>query len=158
MVNIGVTINKLLIKKSKTIAIAESCTGGLLSNIITNTPGSSKYFLFGIVVYSNKAKTSLLKIPASHIKRYGAVSEKIALLMAKNVRILVSSDYGIGITGIAGPSGEIQKKPVGTVFISLATKKKEFIKKFNFQGSRLEIKRKTALKALLMLKRLLLSD
>ena len=149
------TINKLLIKKSKTIAVAESCTGGLLSNIITNIPGSSKYFLLGIVAYSNKAKISILKIPAKIIETHGSVSKQVTGLMAKNIRKLASSDYGIGISGIAGPSKGDPEKPIGTVYISLSTKNKLSTKKYHFGGSRLTIKRKTAILALSNLKKLL---
>ena len=150
-----ITISKLLIKKSKTIAVAESCTGGLLSNLLTNIPGSSKYFLLGIVAYSNKAKISILKIPAKIIKTHAVVSKQVAGLMAKNVRELAASDYGIGISGIAGPSGGTPKKPIGTVYISLATKNKLSTKKYHFAGSRVTIKRKTAILAFSNLKKLL---
>ncbi len=152
-----VSVSSLLIKKNKTIAVAESCTGGLLANLLTNIPGSSQYFLLGIVAYSNQTKTSLIRIPALLIKRYGAVSSQVAQLMSQNVRRIASSGYGIGITGIAGPLGGTPIKPVGTVFISVADKNKAITKRFHFTGNRLEIKRKTALKALSMLKSLILA-
>ena len=150
-------IGQLLIKKDKTIAVAESCSGGLLANLFTNIPGSSQYFILGIVAYSNRTKISLLKIPAMLIKQHGAVSGQIAQLMAKNVRRIASSSYGIGATGIAGPGGGTPTKPVGTVFISVAAKNKVITKRFRFAGSRLEIKRKVATKALSMLKGLILT-
>ena len=150
-----INLNQLLIKRAKTIAIAESCSGGLLANLLTNFSGSSKYFLLGIVAYSNQSKISLLKIPASLIKRSGAVSSPVAKHMAENVRRIASSDYGIGITGIAGPLGGTALKPTGTVFISVATRNKLITKKFHFLGSRLVVKRKSALKALSMLRELL---
>jgi len=150
-----VIISQLLIKKGKTIAVAESCTGGLLANLLTNIPGSSKYFLLGIVAYSNQAKTSLLKIPGALIRRYGAVSYQVCRLMAKNIREIASSDYGIGITGIAGPLGGTRAKPVGTVYICAAAQNKSITKKICFSGSRLVVKRKAVLKALSMLKELL---
>ncbi len=150
-----ITISELLIKKNKTLAVAESCTGGLLANVLTNIPGSSKYFLLGVVAYNNQTKTSLLNVPERIIKRYGAVSRQVAQLMAQNVRKNASSDYGIGITGIAGPGGGTPKKPIGTVFISIAAQNKEKTQKFHFTGSRLAVKRKTALKALSMLKQFL---
>lgn len=155
MSNQEIAISQILIKQGKTIAVAESCTGGLLANQLTNISGSSQYFLLGIVAYSNEAKTSLLKVPAALIKRHGAVSSPIAQLMAQNVRKIASSDYGIGITGIAGPSGGTSTKPTGTVFISVATQDKTISKKFHSSGSRLIVKRKTALKALSMLQELL---
>ena len=150
-----ITISRQLIKKTKTIAIAESCTGGLLANLITNIPGSSQYFLLGVVAYSNQTKISLLKVPTLLITRYGAVYDKVAQIMAQNVRKIASSDYGIGITGIAGPFGGTPVKPAGTVFISVATRNKVVTKKFHFLGSRLVVKRKAALKALSILKNLL---
>ena len=152
-----ISISKLLIKKGKTVAVAESCTGGLLTNLLTNISGSSQYLLLGIVAYNNQVKTSLLKIPALLIKRHGAVSTEIAQLMAQNVRRIASSDYGIGITGIAGPLGGTPLKPTGTVFISIATRKKTITKKFHFLGNRLMVKRKTVLKAISILRKLLLS-
>jgi nicotinamide-nucleotide amidase len=151
-----IAITQLLIKKGKTIAVAESCTGGLLGNLLTNIPGSSQYFLLGIIAYSNQAKTSLLKIPALLIKREGSVSSRVSRLMARNVRRIASSSYGIGITGIAGPSGGTKAKPKGTVFISVATGNKVQTKKFHFYGSRLAVKRKTVMKAISILKSFLL--
>jgi len=151
-------INQLLIKKKKTIAVAESCTGGLLANLLTNVSGSSQYFLLGVVAYSNKVKISLLKIPALTIKRYGAVSAKVAQLMAQNVKKIASSDYGIGIPGIAGPLGGSPKKPIGTVFISVSGRKKSINKRFRFRGSRRDIKRKTAIKAISILKKIILRN
>ncbi len=147
-----IDISQLLIKKGKTLAVAESCTGGLLTNLLTNIPGSSQYLILGIVAYSSQAKTSLLNVPAGLIQRYGAVSQQVARLMAQNVRKTASCDYGIGITGIAGPLGGTSKKPTGTVFICVATANKTITKKFHFPGSRLTVKRKTVLKALSMLK------
>ncbi len=148
-------IGRLLIKKNKTIAVAESCTGGLLSNLFTNIPGSSQYFLLGIVAYSNQSKTSLLRIPAIVIKRYGTVSSQVCKLMAENIRIIASSDYGIGITGIAGPHGGTPTKPIGTVFISVASRNKVATKKLHFPNTRLVVKRKTVIKALSMLREFL---
>lgn len=153
-----VSINQLLIKKAKTVAVAESCTGGLLANLFTNIPGSSQYFLLGIVAYSNQSKTSLLKIPARLIKRCGAVSGEVCKLMAQNVMRIASSDYGIGITGICGPLGGTPLKPRGTVFISIATRNKSVTKKFHFLGSRLMVKRKTVLKAISILRKFLLKN
>ena len=150
-----ISISKKLTKNGRTIATAESCTGGLLANMFTNLPGSSQYFLVGIAAYSNQAKTSLLKIPAAVIKQHGAVSSEVSKLMAQNIRKISSSDYAIGITGIAGPGGGSPKKPLGTVFISLAVNSKTITKRFRFTGTRLEIKRKTALKAVSMLNALI---
>lgn len=148
-------IHKLLIKKRKTIAVAESCTGGLLSTLLTHISGSSKYFLLGTVVYSNISKNSLLKIPLSTIRLNGAVSTEVSGKMAESIRKLAKTDYGIGITGIAGPTGGSIEKPVGTVFIALAEKNKQICRKFIFKGNRASIRKQAALKALQLLKKLL---
>jgi len=148
-------IHKLLIKKKKNIAVAESCTGGLLSNLLTQIPGSSKYFILGIVAYSNQAKENILKIPRNIIAQKGAVSNNVAGLLAKSVRLIAKTDFGIGVTGIAGPGGGSKEKPVGTVFIAVDSKNKTICKKFNFSGTRLSIRRKSALKALELLKGLI---
>ncbi|MDO8489373.1 MAG: CinA family protein [Candidatus Omnitrophota bacterium] len=160
------THNKLL-SSAKTISIAESCTGGLLSSILTQTPGSSKYFLLGVATYSNRSKELILNIPAHIIIKYGAVSEKIAILMAKNIRKKINSDFGLSITGIAGPvrSGNPRRetsnksgpaettlnKPVGTVFIGLSYKNKNICRRFSFRGKRDEIRKKSAYEALRLL-------
>jgi len=141
-------IGKLLLKKKKTLSIAESCTGGLLADRITDIPGSTKYFQIGVVAYSNESKNKVLNIPIETIKEHGAVSRQVASLMAKNVRLLGSSDIGIGISGIAGPSGGTKKKPVGLVYISLSTKDKTLCKEFRFLGQRNIIKFKATQAAL----------
>jgi nicotinamide-nucleotide amidase len=142
---------KILIKQKKTLAAAESCTGGLLADLLTNIPGSSAFFWLGLVVYDNKAKEQILKVSPSIIKQKGAVSEETAIAMAKNVRELLKTDLGIGITGIAGPGGGSKDKPVGLVFIALASSKNTLVEKFLFKGPRLKIKRQSAQAALRML-------
>lgn len=137
-------IKKLLTQKNKTLAIAESCTGGLISNKLTNTPGSSQYFLLGIVAYSNKAKVKILKVPASTLRKSGAVSKNTALSMARGVQKLTNSDFALATTGIAGPTGGTKNKPIGTVFIACASKKRIICKKFRFRGTRRSIKNQTA--------------
>ncbi|MDI6758153.1 MAG: CinA family protein [Candidatus Omnitrophota bacterium] len=144
-------VHKLLIKKQKTIATAESCTGGLLSAFLTQLSGSSKYFILGIVAYSNKAKQDILKIPSNLIAKKGAVSKETAGLMARSIRKIASSNFGIGITGIAGPSAGTPKKPVGTIFIAIDSKDKKILKKFHFKGKRAAIRKQAALKALNLL-------
>ena len=133
-------VGKILIKSKMTLAVAESCTGGLLSSRITDVSGSSEYFTMGIVAYSNKIKENILGVSGKLIKKYGAVSKQVALEMAKGVRLLAGTDIGIGITGIAGPTGGTKSKPVGLVYISLVTGKKHITKGFRFKGSRTEIK------------------
>jgi nicotinamide-nucleotide amidase len=147
-----IKIHKLLIKKRETISVAESCSGGLVSNLLTLPSGSSSYFLLGIVAYSNTAKTAVLNIPPSLIAKEGAVSKKVASAMAKSIRKIAKSDFGIGITGIAGPTGATKNKPVGTVFIAVDATNRNICKKFLFKGNRLQIRKKAAIKALELLK------
>jgi len=145
-------IHRLLIKKQKSLAVAESCTGGLLSQLLTGLSGSSGYFILGVVAYHNRTKGGLLRIPASVIAQKGAVSEEVACKMAQAVRRLAGSDFAVGITGIAGPAGDSPGKPVGTVFIAVTGKNRILSKKFLFKGNRLNIRQKAALKALYLLK------
>lgn len=150
--NILPQIHDLLLKKEETIAVAESCTGGMLAEMLTRNSGSSKYFLLGIVSYSNKAKNKILRVSNSVIVQKGAVSSETARKMAQSVRILAGSGFGIGITGIAGPTGGTFLKPVGTVFIAINSKNKKLCEKFNFKGSRDKIRKQTALETLKLLK------
>lgn len=152
MAKLELEINKLFIKKKKTLAVAESCTAGLLSNLITNIPGSSKYFILGVIAYSNKSKISVLKIPKDIMVKNGAVCSQVAQLMAKSIRRLAKTDFGVGVTGIAGPAGGSANKPVGTVFIAIDSPHKKIGKRFYFKGTRLVIKKKAAHKALELLK------
>ena len=110
----------LLIEKKMTLAVAESCTGGLISNRLTNVAGSSAFFERGIVTYSNAAKIKLLGVPAGVIEKYGAVSEETARLMAEGIRKITGADLGLSSTGIAGPTGGSPDKPVGTVYLALS--------------------------------------
>lgn len=150
---------KAMIKNGRTLSVAESCTGGLLAHRITNIPGSSKVFLLGITAYRDEFKNKILKVPQKILREEGAVSYQTAWLMARNIRKLAKADFGVGITGIAGPGGGsttlttsgTKNKPLGTVFIAVSSSRKTIAGKFNFSGNRLEIKRKTADKALDML-------
>ena len=144
-------IHQKLIQKEKTAAVAESCTGGLLSNLLTSLPGSSNYFLLGVITYSNKSKEIILNIPAKTIAKYGAVSRQVAILMAQNIRKKTHADFGISITGIAGPRTTTTTKPVGTVFIALAKKNKTLCRLFLLHGKRGEIRKQSAQKALRLL-------
>ena len=139
------------------MAIAESCTGGLISNRITDIPGSSKYFKRGAIAYSNEVKVSALKVSPQLLKRYGAISRQVATQMAKNIREIVGTDYGLGVTGIAGPTGGTRSKPVGLVYIALAAPKNTLCCKFNFTGERKIIKFKTSQAALDMMRRYFLA-
>jgi nicotinamide-nucleotide amidase len=104
-------VTNLLLRNKKTIAVAESCSGGLISHSLTNISGSSKYFKLGIVLYSNQSKSRILKIKEKEIKTHGAVSQRIAYLMAKKVKQLAKTDIGVSTTGIAGPTGGSPKSP-----------------------------------------------
>ena len=128
-------IVSLLKKKKFKIAIAESCTGGMLSSAITSVSGSSKVFTMGLVTYSNQSKINILKIPKNIIKKYGAVSIKCCLAMVNNLRKISKSNVCISITGIAGPKGGTKKKPVGLVYIGIRVGKKVFINKCNFKNN-----------------------
>lgn len=113
-------VAKLLIQNEKTVASAESCTGGLLAKMLTDVPGSSVYFLQGYVTYSNESKTRLLNVPSDVISRHGAVSEEVARLLADNARRAAGTDFALSTTGIAGPGGGSPDKPIGLVYIALA--------------------------------------
>ncbi len=141
-----------LIEKGKTVAFAESCTGGWLGKLITDIPGSSKAFLGGVVSYSNDAKIEILNVPSETIERFGAVSPQTAFFMANNVRKLFKSDYGVGITGVAGPS-QSEKKPAGLVYISVCSKEKTIVKKYNLRGDRDMVRQQTTSRAFDLLRR-----
>lgn len=144
-------ILKNFIFNKKTLAMAESCTGGLIGDRLTNMAGASAYFYLGIIAYDNAAKTKILKVPLSLLKKQGAVSAPVASVMAQNVRKILKTDYGLSVTGIAGPGGGSKNKPVGLVFMALSTKAKTTVKKFLFKGTRLAIKRQACQSALKML-------
>lgn len=151
MLKIVKQIHNILVKSNKTVAVAESCTGGLLSYLLTQLPGSSRYFLLGTVTYSNKSKENILRLPQQIIAKNGTVSKPVAVFMAEAARKISRSDFGIGITGIAGPQGGTPTKPIGTVFIALDSRDKKICKKFVFRGSRTAIRKQAALKSLELL-------
>jgi PncC family amidohydrolase len=124
---------KELNKKKLTVSIVESCTGGLLSSKFTLLPGSSKIYKYGLITYSNSSKIKLLKIPKKTLKKYGAVSKQICLLMVKNLNKFAKTDISISTTGIAGPEGGSKTKPVGLVYIGIKYKKKFLYKKLLIQ-------------------------
>ena len=133
-------ISKILKEKKLTIATAESATGGLIANSLTNISGSSEYFDRGLVTYSNRAKIELLDLKKETLDKYGAVSKETAKEMAEGVRNKSKVDIGVSTTGIAGPSGGTKEKPVGIVFIGLSTKKETIVDKYQFNSDRLENK------------------
>jgi len=132
--NFNQKIVSLLKKKKLNLAIAESCTGGMLSSAITSVSGSSKIFMMGLVTYSNQAKTSILKVPQKIIKKYGAVSVQCCLAMVNNLEKISKSKVCVSITGIAGPKGGSKLKPVGLVYIGIRVRKKVFVNKCNFKN------------------------
>ncbi len=136
MSNLSLKIVKLLTKKKITVSFAESCTGGLLASSITSISGSSKVFNMGLVTYSNNAKVKLLKVPKKTITKYGAVSYETCLSMVKNLSKISKSDISISITGVAGPNGGTNEKPVGLVYIGLKKGSKIIIKKNIFKSKK----------------------
>ena len=150
----------LLIKRKKMkLAIAESCTGGMLSSTITSVSGSSKVFTMGLVTYSNQAKTSILKVSQKIINKYGAVSVQCCLAMVNNLSKISNSKACVSITGIAGPKGGSKQKPVGLVYIGIKVGKKIVINKFNFKNKgRTYIQRQTVKKTLNLLAKLITQD
>ncbi|MDI3540844.1 MAG: nicotinamide-nucleotide amidase [Thermosediminibacterales bacterium] len=148
-------VGRMLIERRCTISIAESCTGGYLSHLLTNIPGISAVFDRGIISYSNKSKTEILNVPAEILKQKGAVSQETAISMASWIRKLSGTDLGVAITGIAGPDGGTPLKPVGLVFIALSTDSGDLCEKYLFNGNREAIKRRSALAALDLIRRYL---
>ena len=149
-------IVSLLKRKKLKIAVAESCTGGMLSNKITSVSGSSKVFTLGLVTYSNQAKISILKVPKKIISKYGAVSVQCCLAMVNNLSKISKVKSCVSITGIAGPKGGSKQKPVGLVYIGIRVGKKVVINKCNFKNKgRLFIQKQTVKKTLNLLIKLI---
>ena len=136
-------LHKKLIRKSMTISVAESCTGGLLSNKLTKLSGSSKYFQMGFITYSNDAKINVLRIKKKIINKYGAVSSECCRSMVENLSKLSKSKINVSITGVAGPNGGTKLKPVGLVYIGIKIYNNNYIFKKIYKGKRLDIQRKT---------------
>lgn len=149
-------VGRLLVDRGLKIAVAESCTGGLVSHRITNIPGSSSYLERGVVAYSNAAKVELLKVDEDLLQKYGAVSLEVARLMAEGVKAISGADIGISITGIAGPTGATMDKPVGLVFIGICDDTMCTAKEFRFGNDRVLNKDRSSQAALDMLRRNLL--
>ncbi len=137
--------------KKKTLATAESCTGGLIAHALTNIPGSSSWFKGGVIAYDNEVKINMLSVPRALLIEHGAVSAKVAQQMAEHIRNTLKTDFGIAVTGIAGPTGGTPQKPVGLVFISASSPRKTLVRKFLFKGTRLSIKKQAAQTALNLL-------
>ena len=147
---------KALAARGLTVAFAESCTGGLLTKRITDVPGASEVLPGGVCSYSNEIKNRVLGVDAGLLRCYGAVSEPVALRMARGVRRLMGADIGVGTTGIAGPASDDTEKPVGLVYIALALPGGRYVcREYHFEGSRAEIREQTADAALAHLNRCL---
>jgi len=151
-------LGEMLRERGLSLSVAESCTGGLIGNLLTNVAGSSSYFKGGVIVYSNQCKVDLLNVSQESIKEYGAVSDQTAREMAEGVKKKVNTDMGLAVTGIAGPDGGSEKKPVGTVHIGLALDNETFSGKYLFPGLRKQVKLNTAMMALDWVRRYLNGD
>ena len=149
-------VGKLLLNNNLTITLAESCTGGLICGKITNSPGSSSYLLGGVVAYSNSLKIDYLDVSSKLLESHGAVSREVAEAMAVGVRSRSGSDIGLAVTGIAGPGGGTAEKPVGTIYIAIATSEENWVTKFHFQGDREQIREITAQSGLDLIRKYLL--
>jgi nicotinamide-nucleotide amidase len=147
-------VGRALARRRLTLAVAESCTGGLVSDRLTNVPGSSRYLLMGVVAYHNRIKADVLGVPPSLLLRDGAVSPQAAQAMAKGIRARAGADLGLAVTGIAGPTGAAPTKPVGLVYLALADARTTQVRRCQFHGDRLAIKHQTAQLALDWLRRI----
>jgi PncC family amidohydrolase len=135
-----IVVGQLLKEKGLTLATAESCTGGLIADRITNVPGSSEYFRGGIVAYAYEAKVALLDVSWDTLRMHGAVSKETVIEMARGVRIALGADLALSVSGIAGPGGGLPDKPVGTTWIGLSTTDGDWARRFIWDGDRLENK------------------
>lgn len=145
-------IGELLRARDLKLATAESCTGGLVGHLVTNAPGSSEYYLGGVVAYAYEAKTALLGVSPEFLLEHGAVSEETARAMASGLRARLGPDVAIAITGILGPGGATPSKPVGLVYIALQASDADWCRQFLWTGTRLENKQNSASAALELLK------
>jgi PncC family amidohydrolase len=147
-------LTTLLKKKKIKVAVAESCTGGLISYNLTKTPGASKYFMMGVVSYSNKSKIDFLKVKQKTLTKFGAVSAETCKEMCKNLLKTSKTNIAISVTGIAGPDGGTKKKPIGLVYVGVCSKKKLEIIKFSFNKkiSRINIQYQTLIKTIELIK------
>lgn len=131
-----VQVGERLRAHKRTLVTAESCTGGLIGHLLTNVPGSSEYYLGGVVAYAYEAKVAMLGVSWEELEKYGAVSEEVALAMARGVRALLKGDIGVAVTGIAGPGGGMPNKPVGLTWIALSSPDGDWAKRFVWEEDR----------------------
>lgn len=151
-------VSRELLLRQRSLAVAESCTGGLLGATITAPSGASAYFRGGVIAYQNDVKQNLLKVRGEALRNVGAVSEPVAQQMALGVRAALGADYGIGITGVAGPTGGTPEKPVGLVFICVSSEAGDLVEAFHFDGDREEIRQAAVAASLRILHQKLLSE
>ena len=144
-------VHERLTETHQTVSVAESCTGGLLGAALSDRPGSSSYFLGGIQAYANSVKEQLLGVDIETLASVGAVSEEVASEMALGIQRLTGSDWAVSTTGIAGPDGGTEDKPVGTIWVSVTDSVGVFSQKLSLDGSRSEIRYRTVIEALSML-------
>jgi nicotinamide-nucleotide amidase len=156
--SLEMVIGKLLIKNIKTLSIAESCTGGDISHLITTVPGSSKYFKGSVIAYDNSIKTKLLGVPNEIINKNGAVSKETVELMAKGARNLFNTDYALATSGIAGPDGGTEEKPVGTLWMAVSSQNNTIVEKMTFGNDRVINIRRFSLAALNLLRKQIISE
>jgi PncC family amidohydrolase len=152
MIKLEERVGRLLKKEKLSIAVAESCTGGLLGYLITAVPGSSDYFKGGVIVYQNELKEKFLAVPGAVLRKHGAVSCETARYMAGGIRRKAKANIGVAVTGVAGPKGGTVKKPVGLVYIALSTKEGTESQAFHFSGDRKTIRSRSAKKALSLIR------
>lgn len=148
MVTLAEELVRLLAAQGRTLAVAESCTGGLVGSLLTDVPGSSRVFPGGVVAYANAPKRQVLGVPPTVLAEHGAVSGEVATAMAQGVCRLLDSDFGLGITGITGPTGGSEDKPIGTVFIACAGPAGVTVERHEWTGDREHNKQKSAMAAL----------
>jgi nicotinamide-nucleotide amidase len=151
-------VGGLLAARGLTVALAESCTGGLLGKMMTDAPGSSRYFVGGVVTYSNESKERLLCVPDRVLREHGAVSRQTAVAMSLGVKELMGSSVSVSVTGVAGPGGGSAQKPVGLVYVAVAGLSSLSVARFMFNGNREQVRRRTAVGALNLLRRVLLAE
>jgi nicotinamide-nucleotide amidase len=157
--NVDDQVAAMLVEQGLTVAVAESCTGGLMAGRLTDRPGSSAYLRGGIVAYANEVKVELAGVPAELIERHGSVSQEVALALAEGARTRVGADIGIGVTGVAGPDGGTAEKPVGLVWLALAGPDgRRLVRGTSQRGTRADIRERSTTAALHLLRRLLLGE
>ncbi len=152
LVELARRLQAVCLERGLTVATAESCTGGLVAHVITEIPGSSAYLRGGIVAYANDVKASLLDVPAEVLAAHGAVSAQVALAMAEGARSRLGTDLGVGVTGVAGPDGGTEEKPVGLVYVAVAGGGREpVVRRYHWPGDRATNKTDSAEAALRLL-------